>query len=69
MSNCFVLGGWDTVAEVPADGPLKYKVEDLIHKREYRFRIKAVSKIGASEPATFAKSVIAKDPWGKHLPT
>lgn len=56
------------MAEVPADtSPLKYKCEDLVHKKEYRFRIRAVSKIGSSEPATFAKSVLAKDPWGKEM--
>ena len=37
-----VKGGWHSVAEVPA-GTLKYKCEDLIHKKEYKFRIK-VSK-------------------------
>lgn len=57
--------GWDSVAEVPVGQPLKYKVEDLIPKKTYRFRIRAVNKVGSSEPGMFAKPVLAKDPWGK----
>lgn len=40
-------------------------VTDLTFKKEYKFRVKAVSKIGASEPTTLAATVLAKDPWGK----
>lgn len=57
--------GWDNVAEVPVGQPLKYKVEDLVHKKTYKFRIRAVNKIGSSEPGLFGKPVLAKDPWGK----
>jgi len=39
-------------------------VTDLTTKKEYKFRVKAVSKIGASEPTPLAKTVLAKDPWG-----
>lgn len=49
----------------PDTSPLSFKCEDLIHKREYKFRVRAVSKIGPSEPASFPKVVIAKDPWGE----
>lgn len=59
--------GWDNVAEVPLGQPLKYKVEDLIPKKTYKFRIRAVNKIGSSEPGLFSKPVLAKDPWGKDL--
>ncbi|KAI5639981.1 immunoglobulin i-set domain-containing protein [Phthorimaea operculella] len=55
--------GWDNVGEVPQGQPLKYKVEDLIAKKTYKFRIRAVNKIGSSEPGLFAKPVLAKDPW------
>ncbi|XP_013148822.1 PREDICTED: twitchin isoform X2 [Papilio polytes] len=55
--------GWDNVAEVAHGQPTKYKVEDLIAKKTYKFRIRAVNKIGSSEPGTFGKPVLAKDPW------
>ncbi|CAK1595483.1 unnamed protein product, partial [Parnassius mnemosyne] len=55
--------GWDNVAEVAHGEPTKYKVEDLIAKKTYKFRIRAVNKIGSSEPGLFAKPVLAKDPW------
>ncbi|PSN48991.1 hypothetical protein C0J52_03867 [Blattella germanica] len=58
-----VKGGWDTVAQVPPNEPTKFKCEDLIAKKEYKFRIRAVNKIGTSEPVLFAKTVLAKDPW------
>ena len=56
--------GWHSIAEVPL-GQTKYKVEDLIHKKEYKFRVRAVNKLGPSEPANYPKTVLAKDPWGK----
>ncbi|KAJ9595175.1 hypothetical protein L9F63_013533, partial [Diploptera punctata] len=58
-----VKGGWDNVAQIPLNEPTKYKCEDLIPKKEYKFRIRAVNKIGTSEPVLFAKTVLAKDPW------
>lgn len=57
--------GWDNVGEVPSGQPLSYKVEDLVAKKTYKFRIRAVNKIGSSEPGLFGKPVLAKDPWGK----
>lgn len=57
--------GWDNVGEVQQGKPLSYKVEDLVAKKTYKFRIRAVNKIGSSEPGLFAKPVLAKDPWGK----
>ena len=59
------LGGWTTVAEVPADETLKFKVEELENKKQYKFRVSANNKIGQSEPGYYAKVVLAKDPWGK----
>ncbi|KAG7296952.1 hypothetical protein JYU34_019859, partial [Plutella xylostella] len=55
--------GWDNVGEVPFGQPLKHKVEDLVAKKTYKFRIRAVNKIGSSEPGLFGKPVLAKDPW------
>lgn len=60
-------GGWQNIGEVKADSPLVYDATDLTTKKEYKFRVKAVSKIGASEPTALAKTVLAKDPWGKHV--
>lgn len=56
---------WDNVGEVMSGEKCVYKVTDLVHKREYKFRIRAVNKLGSSEPALFGKPVLAKDPWGE----
>lgn len=52
---------------MPPNEPAEVEVKDLTHKKEYRFRIRAVNKIGTSEPNQFSKPVLAKDPWGKNL--
>lgn len=59
-----ILAQWESVGEVAAGGATKYKVEGLTPKKEYKFRIRAVNKLGSSEPALFGKPVLAKDPWG-----
>ena len=61
----FHLGGWQTVVEIPADEPLKFKVEDLVNKNQYKFRVTATNKLGTSEPCVHPKCILAKDPWGK----
>lgn len=55
--------GFESIGEVAANQPHTYKVEDLIPKKTYKFRIRAVNKIGPSEPATFKNTILAKDPW------
>lgn len=62
---CRTSGGWNPVGELPSDQPLSYKCEGLINKKEYKFRVVAVNKMGNSEPGLFPKVVLAKDPWGK----
>lgn len=57
---------WDSVGEVMPGEKCVYKVKDLVAKKEYKFRIRAVNKLGSSEPAMFAKPVLAKDPWGTY---
>lgn len=52
-----VKGGWHSVAEV-ATNLSTYKVEDLVHKKEYKFRVKAVNKFGAGIEILFKKFVI-----------
>uniref|UniRef100_A0A1A9V0P1 Twitchin n=1 Tax=Glossina austeni TaxID=7395 RepID=A0A1A9V0P1_GLOAU len=54
---------WEPVAEVMADEPFSKTIEDLVPKKQYRFRIRAVNKIGPSEPTTFKSTILAKDPW------
>lgn len=54
---------WDSVGEVKNGEKCTYKVEDLKTKKEYKFRIRAVNKLGQSEPAAFGKPILAKDPW------
>lgn len=55
--------GFESIGEVPANEPHTFKVEDLIPKKNYKFRIRAANKIGPSEPATFKNTILAKDPW------
>ena len=63
--NIRIAGGWSMVAEVPADEPLKVKCEGLENKKQYKFRVTASNKLGASEPAMLRETVLAKDPWGE----
>lgn len=56
--------GWDNVGEVAFGQLTIYKVTDLIARKTYKFRIRAVNKLGSSEPGLFGKPVLAKDPWG-----
>lgn len=62
---CCIIGGWTNVGEVKPDEALTYEVMGLTAKKEYKFRIRAVNKVGSSEPAPLSKVVLAKDPWGK----
>ncbi|OTF71667.1 hypothetical protein BLA29_008709, partial [Euroglyphus maynei] len=55
-----VRGGW---TEVGTTEELKIDVTDLAHKKEYKFRVRAVNKKGASEPLNSSKNIIAKDPY------
>ncbi|KRF85408.1 twitchin isoform X27 [Drosophila virilis] len=55
--------GWEPVAEVLPNEPRLKKIDDLVPKKQYRFRIRAVNKLGPSDPATFKNSILAKDPW------
>ena len=59
-----VKGGWHTVAEIPFGDPTTFTSIDLAPRKEYKFRVKAVNKLGESEPITHPKVVLAKDPWG-----
>ncbi|CAG2106083.1 unnamed protein product, partial [Medioppia subpectinata] len=55
-----VRGGW---TEVGTTESCNMDVTDLAHKKEYKFRVRAVNKKGASEPLTAPKTYLAKDPY------
>merc|ERR1740128_606419 len=58
------LGGdWFQVGEA-APGDRKMKIEPLEHRHRYRFRVRAVNKIGKSEPCEMlGDDILIKDPW------
>lgn len=45
------------------------RIEPLEHKHRYRFRVRAVNKIGRSDPCEMlGDDILIKDPWGEcHL--
>jgi len=45
----------------------EYNVDGLVPGHEYKFRVKAVSKEGESEPLETLGSIIAKDPFSEYL--
>ncbi|XP_054155728.1 twitchin-like [Oppia nitens] len=53
-------GGWVEVGTTP---DCNMDVTDLAHKKEYKFRVRAVNKKGASEPLTAPKTYLAEDPY------
>ena len=53
---------WKELGEVLADQTC-YRVEDLQEKNKYRLRVRALNKVGLSEPGEVADTVTAKDPW------
>ena len=57
-------GGWSQVAEVGANEK-KAKIEGLNSGDKYRFRVKAVNKLGESNPCEMkGGDICIKDPWG-----
>ena len=56
-------GGWSQVAEVGANDK-KAKIEGLTNGNKYRFRVKAVNKLGQSAPCEMSGGdIVVKDPW------
>ena len=41
-------------------------IQPLEHRHRYRFRVRAVNKIGKSDPCEMnGDDILIKDPWGK----
>ena len=57
-------GSWIEAGEVTSD-QTDFKVKNLKEKHKYKFRVKAINKVGASEPALCPDTILAKDPWGE----
>lgn len=58
------LGRWVPAGET--NGPeTNFEVQDLIPGHKYKFRVKAVNKLGKSDPLTANQSIEAKNPFGK----
>ncbi|KAL1383363.1 hypothetical protein pipiens_013162 [Culex pipiens pipiens] len=60
--DVFKRSGWDPLTDVPGD-TLKFACTDLTPGRHYKFRVKAVNKMGESEYCSMEEDIIAKDPW------
>lgn len=58
----YFAAGWNRVGET--SDSLSFKCEQLTNKKEYKFRVIAVNKMGNSDPSVYPKTVLAKDPWG-----
>lgn len=56
---------WREIGETVA-GRTTFKTE-LVDGQKYRFRVRALNKIGTSLPAELQDFVLAKDPWGKFI--
>ena len=59
-------GSWVQCASTDDGSPRKIKVENLTTGHRYRFRVRAVNKIGESDPKEMSgDDILMKDPWGK----
>ncbi|XP_050099300.1 twitchin isoform X8 [Anopheles aquasalis] len=60
--DVFKRSGWDVIGDTPGD-QLKFNCNDLVSGRHYKFRVKAINKMGESEYNAMENDIIAKDPW------
>ncbi|XP_021713428.1 twitchin isoform X4 [Aedes aegypti] len=65
--DVFKRSGWDKLEDVPGD-QTKFSVTDLTPGRHYKFRVKAVNKMGESDYCSMEEDIIAKDPWNEPDP-
>jgi len=62
-------GAWTEVAQSPTGNERQIKVEHLTPMHKYRFRVKAVNKIGQSDAAEMSgDDILMKDPWDEPSP-
>ena len=54
---------WQEIGETAAT-ITRFECLELVEKKKYKFRVKAVNKIGPSPPGELQEPVLAKDPWG-----
>jgi hypothetical protein len=68
LDNTTGNGNWTECAQTLSGGDRQIKVNHLIPKHSYRFRVRAANKIGPSDPCEMTgPDIVAKDPWGKQL--
>merc|ERR1712223_2704 len=62
-------GSWVQCASTDDGSPRKIKVENLTTGHRYRFRVRAVNKIGESDPKEMSgDDILMKDPWDEPDP-
>ena len=58
-------GSWSEVTQTATGTQTQIKCEGLKPLHKYRFRVKAVNKIGISDPGEMkGPDILMKDPWG-----
>jgi len=62
-------GSWSEVTQTPTGNATQIKCEGLKPLHKYRFRVKAVNKIGISDPGEMkGPDILMKDPWDEPDP-
>ena len=60
-------GSWSEVTQTATGNENKIRCDGLKPLHKYRFRVKAVNKIGISDPGEMkGPDILMKDPWGKY---
>lgn len=60
-------GSWTEVTQTASGTENKIRCDGLKPLHKYRFRVKAVNKIGISDPGEMkGPDILMKDPWGKY---
>jgi predicted phage tail protein len=63
-------GAWSEVAQTSSGTERSIKVEHLTPQHSYRFRVKAVNKVGNSDPGEMSgDDILMRDPWGNIIRT
>jgi len=54
---------WYVVGDTPSGNERQFYCPNLRHRHTYKFRVRAVNRLGKSDPAALANGVLIKDPW------